>query len=354
MVGIGIIGGGMMSQVGHLPFYLRDPRCSVVGVAEARPSLVEALRHHHGVGRIAPHHRELLDDPAVDAVVISAPRPATATITLEALEAGKHVLAEKPMALTSEDARRLVDAARARSLIYAVGFMKRYDPGVLAAHDALRDISKSRRLGRLLLARFYNFTTNYAVPLPPHTRPAESRTERFAEGMLWPDWLDERHRGAYGWILNAASHNVNLIHYLCEGEVSVSSATCAGEEAVAAVLDVSGVPILLEVAKSEIGVWREGAEFLFEKGRLDLEIPSPMDVDSVGRVAIEDRSRPDQSEVLETGKGWSFALQARGFIDALEGTEAPRTTGEEGFRDMLLNDRIWRAVAGNEQERKTP
>lgn len=352
MIRIGIIGGGMMSQIGHLPFYLHDPRCHVVGVAESRPSLIEALHRDHGIERVVPHHRELLQDPSVDAVIISAPRPATATITLEAIEAGKHVLAEKPMALTSADAHRLVEAAERHGVIYTVGFMKRCDPGVVAARQAFREVTADGTLGELVFSRFYNFTKTYAVPPPPHTRPAESRTERLPESELWPDWLPVHHRDAYGWILNAASHDLNLLHYFFDGEVIPRAARCQGKQSLNAMLETEGRPVMLEVAKSDIGTWREGAEFIFEHGRLTLEIPSPMATDATARAYVESLAKPGELLRLEADSGWSFERQAKDFLDALEGHATPLATGAEALRDMLLNDAIWRTIAANENSEK--
>jgi predicted dehydrogenase len=182
-VKIGMLGGGMVNQIGHLPFYLTDKRCEVVCVAESRPSLIAALRGQLGADRVVEDYRAMLADPRVQAVVISVPRATTGPLTLEALEAGKHVMAEKPMAHSAEQARRLVDAARSRGLTYMVGYMKRYDPGIRAAKALFDEVMAEGRLGRLLLARFYDFSNAYAVAPPPHVRPNESRVQRFE---TWP------------------------------------------------------------------------------------------------------------------------------------------------------------------------
>lgn len=338
----------MMSQVGHLPFFLSDTRCEVVAVAENRPSLVDALGRQRGIGRITTNHREIFDDPTIAAVVLSVPRPATAPMTHAALTAGKHVLAEKPMALTYEDARALVDVARSRGLIYAVGFMKRYDPGVQKARAIFQELITDRRLGQLLLARFYNFSKDYAVPPPVHVRPKESRAERFPEGGLWPQWLSDEWRSTYGWFLNAASHDLNLIHYFFTETMEVVAASSPSDNAISAILRHDDTAVTLEVAKSAVGVWREGAEFLFENGRLNLEIPSPMAVDQVGKVTLEENINGYRTVTVETDRGWCFARQARGYIDALEGIAAPLASGEDSLRDMALNDAIWRKISGVE------
>ncbi len=114
---LGFLGGGMISQVAHLPFYLSDSRCEVVCICESRPSLVEALAPRVGAARIIKQEAALFEHPDVEAIVLSVPRPATGPLTLAALSAGKHVLAEKPMAHSVAQAHQLVDAATRRKLI---------------------------------------------------------------------------------------------------------------------------------------------------------------------------------------------------------------------------------------------
>jgi predicted dehydrogenase len=345
-VKIGMLGGGMVNQIGHLPFYLADKRCEVVCVAESRPSLITALRGQLGADRVVEDYRAMLADPRVQAVVISVPRAATGPLTLETLEAGKHVMAEKPMAHSAGQARRLADAARSRGLTYMVGYMKRYDPGIQAAKALLDQVMAEGRLGRLLLARFYDYSNAYAVAPPPHVRPKESRVQRFATWPTHPDWLPEAHRGVFAWFMNAASHDINLLRYFFPDNIEVVGAHCAGDACVVATLKRGGDTITFEATKTLAGRWLEGADFLFERGRIALTIPSPMATDRVTEGVIDDERRGVVGEQVAAGRGWSFARQATGFVDALTGTAEPMTTGEDGFADMELTEAIWRHAAG--------
>lgn len=344
VVRIGFIGGGMMAQIGHLPFYLADSRCEVVAVAEERPTLVEALSRRLGPERVVPDYRYLLERPDIEGIVISAPRPATGPLTLEALEAGKHVFAEKPMALTADQAHRLAEAARVGNLIYAVGFMKRYDPGVQAARTLLSEATASRKLGRLLLARLYGFSKSYATAIPAHIRPSESRAVRYAAWPVRPDWLSEHHSSAYQWFVNAASHNVNLAGYFFPDSLEAVAARAPSDGSVVAMLQAGSTPVVLEIARTEAGRWLEGAEFLFERGRIGVTIPSPMAVDRVGEVTLDDLDAGIKAWPVETKTGWCFALQAKGFVDALTGGSKPLTSGQEGLADMRLTEAIWRHI----------
>jgi len=336
----------MICQVGHLPFYRDDPRCEIVCVAEQRPSLVAALAAVVGEDRIVADHGAMLKIAEIDAVVISAPRAATGPLTLEALDAGKHVLAEKPMAHTVGQARRLVEAAREKNLRYSVGYMKRFDPGIEAAVRTFEELKRTGRLGRLLLARFHDFSKSYAVAPPPHRRPEESRAKRFDTWPLWPDWLPEAYRDTYAWFLNAACHDVNLLHLFFPAAQDVVGAHCLVDGSVSAVIDADGVPVHLEIAKTAAGRWLEGGEFLFERGRLRFTVPSPMDMAGVSRVRIDDEAGGLVDQPVETERGWSFARQARGFLDALTGSAPLRNPGVEGLRDLRLSEAIWRRVSG--------
>jgi predicted dehydrogenase len=341
---IGIVGGGMISQVAHLPFYFADPRCEVIAISESRPSLVSVLAEGYRTARVVPHHREILSDPRIAAVVIIGPRPSMAPLALEALQAGKHVLMEKPMAHTAAQAATLVAAAEAANLVLAVGFMKRHDPGVQAARRVFAELQTSRRLGNLLLARFYDFSRSYAVQPPAHTRPKESRSERFAEWPLWPEWLADAHRDTFEWFVNAGSHDLNLVNFFFANGVDVVSAFSPSSGAVVATLAAGHTPIELAITKSATGVWREGIELLYENGRLAVAIPSPMASDQCARVVLEENVERPGRALIEAESGWAFERQATGFLDALMGQCKPMTDGKDGLRDLELCEQIWRRI----------
>jgi predicted dehydrogenase len=294
--------------------------------------------------RIVPHHREILDDPRIAAIVIIGPRPSMAPLAFEALQAGKHVMMEKPMAHTAVQAAKLVAAAEAADLVLAVGFMKRYDSGVQAAQRIFAELQTSRRLGNLLLARFYDFSKSYAVQPPAHTRPKESRSERFAEWPLWPEWLAESHRDTFAWFVNAGSHDLNLVNFFFANGVDVVSAFSPSSGAVVATLAAGHTPIELAIIKSAIGVWREGIELLYENGRLAVTIPSPMATDRCARVVLEENVERPERTVVEVGSGWAFEHQATGFLDALLGQNKPMTDDKDGLRDLELCEQIWRRI----------
>ena len=346
---IGLIGGGMIGQIAHLPFYLRDHRCQVAAVAEQRPSLIRYLREMPGIGRIVADHRQLLADPDISAVVIVAPRPATGPLVLEALRAGKDVLAEKPLAHTVAQAAELVTAAEAAGRLLGAAYMKRHDPGVQAALLEVRQLQETRRLGPLMFSRFYDYARDYAFSPPPHKRPEESRASRYDAWPTAPSWMPSARAAEYAWFMNAASHDVNLMRYFFPAGLRLSHAQASGNGALTAVFDRAGSPVLLEVVKSASGVWLQGAEFVFEKGRLLLEVPSPMDIGRSSRVTVHENADTPSVRDLPVEHVWSFALQAQSFVDKLMERRPLLTSGAEALEDLKLIESLWRRICNQEE-----
>jgi predicted dehydrogenase len=347
-VGIGIVGGGMISQIAHLPFYLADERCEVKAVAESRPSLVRHLRETVKIKRVVEEAAEVYADPEISAVVIIAPRPATGPLALAALDAGKDVFVEKPMAHTSDQAARLVDAARRKDSLLGVAFMKRYDPGVQKARSRFERLIASQAFGPLLLARFYDFARDYAHPPPPHKRPEESRIRRFATWPVVPDWMPISRADDYAWFMNAASHDINLLRFFFPSDLRLLAASSTGPGNLVATFESRKAPVVFELAKSASGAWVQGAEFVFEKGRLILDLPSPMDQNRVARaVMFENGNRPSGKE-LEVQQVWSFKKQAEEFVLDLLGRRTPLTSGADALDDLLVIEAVWRFIVGRD------
>jgi len=153
---IAFIGGGMMAQVAHIPFYLKNKNCEISYICESRPSIVTHLSKTVPQAKIISDYYQIFEDSKIDAVIISIPRAATSYITSEVLKNNLHVLAEKPMAYTLNQAKKLSKLAIDNNLIYSIGYMKRYDIGIKYAKFLLENLQIKKIYGNLLSARFYN------------------------------------------------------------------------------------------------------------------------------------------------------------------------------------------------------
>lgn len=128
-VRLGVVGAGLIAQLAHLPA-LRDlgDRFAVRALAEPSPRVREIVARRNGIPAAYPEHTELLEREALDGLLVCSPNGSHAGVVRDALDAGLHVLVEKPLCLDPADAAGLVDRARERRRVVQVGYMKRFDP----------------------------------------------------------------------------------------------------------------------------------------------------------------------------------------------------------------------------------
>jgi myo-inositol 2-dehydrogenase/D-chiro-inositol 1-dehydrogenase len=134
---VGLAGCGRIARV-HAQAYRRIARGRIAACADIVASSAEALAAEFGCEVIADFEALLARDD-LDAILIATPNHLHADQTVAALAAGKHVFCQKPIALTREDADRVVEAAAASDRVLQHGFMLRFTPPVPALKDALAD-----------------------------------------------------------------------------------------------------------------------------------------------------------------------------------------------------------------------
>lgn len=140
-VRIAILGAGIISQSIHIPSILRAG-LKLVAVCDLSPSRAAEVADRYGV-RGVTDPSEIFADPSIDAVLIATPG-SHAELTIAALVAGKHVLAEKPLAFTSEEVDRIEAARDASGTVLQVGYMKMYDPLTERAISEIAELTDIR------------------------------------------------------------------------------------------------------------------------------------------------------------------------------------------------------------------
>jgi myo-inositol 2-dehydrogenase/D-chiro-inositol 1-dehydrogenase len=172
--GIGFLGCGRATATLHLPALARLEGVEAVAVADLDRARADEVARRHGIAGVHAGIEELVRDERVELVAVCTPPRHHAEAALAALEAGRHVLVEKPLCLDPDEADALVLAAEGHpEQLCAVGFNLRRHRQVLAARQALAE----RRLGRLLMLR----THWSAAPRPPGWRADADE----GGGVIW-------------------------------------------------------------------------------------------------------------------------------------------------------------------------
>jgi predicted dehydrogenase len=135
--GIAIVGCGGITTNAHLPIYRRHG-LNILGCLDARPAQAEAFARQFGIAKIYASLDELLADRRVEIVDVAVPATEQLAIVERAAAAGKHLLCQKPLAESFEEARKCVAAAQKHKVTLAVNQQLRWSPAIAATKDLLR------------------------------------------------------------------------------------------------------------------------------------------------------------------------------------------------------------------------
>jgi predicted dehydrogenase len=146
---VGLLGLGAIAQVVHLPVLHSLEGVTLTGVCDVDRSKAAAIANRFGIPRVYQKDEEVFSDPELDAVVICTPSYLHHTQAIAALEGGKHVLIEKPLAIKADDAQRVLDVAERSGKTLMVAMNNRYRPDI----QALKPFARGGELGSLFLVR---------------------------------------------------------------------------------------------------------------------------------------------------------------------------------------------------------
>ena len=169
---VGILGTGAVAQIVHLPIFTERDDAVVSALADLDEPKAEALAGRFGVERVLSND-EILADPEIDAVVICTPHSLHAEQAVAALEAGKHVLLERPAATTAEGVRKVLGAAEKAGRTLMVGMSHRYRPDV----GALRSFVAGGDLGEI-----HSVRASSLIRYTAHVRSAWRQNPQVAGG----------------------------------------------------------------------------------------------------------------------------------------------------------------------------
>jgi UDP-N-acetylglucosamine 3-dehydrogenase len=201
---VGVVGCGAIAQRRHLPEYRARQDVEIFAVCDPNLDRAEDVRQIFGIRYAFSDLNEMLASPELDAVSVCTPNQFHAAMSIAALKAGKHVLCEKPMATSLEDARTMVETARANGVFLMIGHNQRF----MAPHVKAKRILDSGILGKVL-----TFSTTFG-----HSGPESWSIDGNKS------WFFDKQKAFIGVLGDLGVHKMDLISWLLTDPVAEVSA----------------------------------------------------------------------------------------------------------------------------------
>jgi len=351
-VRLGVVGGGLIVQLAHLPALAKlADSFHVAALAEPSARVRGALARRHGIPATYAAQEEMLDSARLDAVLICSPNATHASAVFDAIDAGLHVLVEKPLCLTPDDARAIVDRADRAGVVVQVGYMKRFDPAYGALLERL-DPSTALKLiatttvdpGIGILLR----PADFVAPTDVNGTVAGALHEATVEQVAAAVGSDDpRHVKPFSdAFLGALIHDVNLVLGVLD---RIGVETCA-------VTDAAGAPDgSLAYAACQVGgharwtaAWMllpradkfsEELRAFTADGTLSLRFPAPYDASTATELRVDGDAVGDWRPPAD-----SYARELEHFHACVTRGDPCRTPAEQGARDVELITELYRTA----------
>jgi predicted dehydrogenase len=327
MVRFGIAGFGLHAVKRLVPGFALAKRCTVTALSRrtmaAAQESAAAYKIPHAFGSVA----DLATSPEVDAVLVTTPNSSHLADVLAAIEPGKHVLCEKPMAMNADECRRMIEAARKRGVVLGVAHVFRFNDSVLR----FRKMVAKGEVDKPIFARSeFSFLAS-----PEHPRK----------------WLYDSAVAGAGPIFDIGVHCIDTLRFILNDEVVRVSASAQSDERSGDV--ESAATLTLEFSKGAIGTvlvsyradYRTPLEVIGEAGVLSAD--NALNVEHPIEILLR---RGEKTETGTVSNQSVYAQQVDAFSDAVEGKSPFPIPGEEGWQNQEILDAAMRSLGSKKTE----
>lgn len=302
MVNVGIVGAGFMGTT-HARAYSKNPAANIAYVCDLSDERAQSLASEIG-GLGTTQFEQIINDSDVSLVDVALPTPFHAKFAIDALNAGKHVLVEKPIALNVQEADEMIAASEDAGRFLMVAHVARFAP----EYRAIRSVLESGRLGK----------------------PQQATTYRISNMPQWAAWFEDPAMTG-GAVLDMQIHDIDLLNWLFGIPLRVMATGVKGGSGgwdhVMTLVEYKNVQASIESSfimpmdfpfTTGFRVLCENGliEYFFRAGGASFEIGEPQ-----SHVLIFEAGKPPEPVELETGDGFERELEY--FVDCVEENKKP-------------------------------
>jgi predicted dehydrogenase len=320
---VGVLGAGQISQAAHFEACRKANNAELYAICDVAEDLLERMFAVHASRKAYTDYDAMLADPNVDAVIVAIADQFHVPMALKALEAGKHVLVEKPMGVTVEECEELRDRTEATKLVVQVGTEKRFDEGIAFAREFIR-----QEMGEMLALKAWYCDSTHRYTMTDALQPVIETSE----GARRPEGDPKADLSRY-YVLGHGSHLLDTARFL-GGEIDAVrtrlvekfGAYCWFSEVGFADGSVGHLDLTIKVRMD----WHEGFQVYGEHGSVVGRTYNPWYYKSSD---VECFSEKDGFYRRPLGAdGHFFRRQVEGFADAiLDGVPMRGANAEDGL-----------------------
>jgi 1,5-anhydro-D-fructose reductase (1,5-anhydro-D-mannitol-forming) len=311
----GMIGTRGLVDKGGLKAFQEVEDADLVAVLSSDADRAAEFGGQHGIETATHELDEFLAAPGLEAVWVASPTWRHHEQGTAALEGGKHVLLEKPLAYDAKRARELVETAKKADRVLATGYQGRYVPG----HANMKRLIAEGAVGEVSVARTY-----YGIhrPGPP------------------PEWRQNRDTARWGALSDVGTHHIDLLRMLL-GEIAEASGYFERhlgfetDDAVGAALRMESGPVATLTISTNVWVQSTRVEVHGTEGALVAVDTNPL---GQGTVTLLKPDSDPEDVTGDTPNAWIAQLEQ--VTRAMEGEDVPYATGEDGARAVEIMEQI--------------
>jgi predicted dehydrogenase len=327
MVRFGIVGFGLHAVRRLMPGFQMAKQCQVSALSRRTMEKARESAEQYNIPLAFDSAAELCRSPEVDAVLVTTPDAMHLADVLLAIEHGKPVLCEKPMAMNASECRQIVEAARGAHVLLGVAQVFRFEESTLR----LRDRVASGQIGHPVFAR-----VEFSYYAPHHPR----------------QWLTDPTLAAGGPVADVGVHCIDVLRYILQDEVLRVTARGIWDEQSGPV--EAAAVLVLEFSRGTLGSvgvstrveYRTPMELVGPRGTLraedGLNVENPIQLQLVRNGTVEG------SEVVSNEL--AYARQVDSFAAAVRGEEMFPVPGEEGWQNQEILDAAYRSMKSGKTE----
>lgn len=321
MIRFGIVGFGLHAIKRLMPGFSQSKNCTVTALSRRDLNQARESARQFNIPLAFDSATDLVRSEEVDAVFVTTPNSCHLRDVLTAIDAGKPVLCEKPLAMNAAEARQMVDAARRKNVLFGVAHVFRFDESV----RKFRQHVASGLFGKPIFARSeFSF-----LGTPSHPRK----------------WMFDASIAGAGPIFDIGVHCIDTLRFVLQDEV-VRVSTSAVSDGQSGSVEAAAV-MTLEFSRGTIGTalvsfradYRTPLEIVGDHGVLSAD--DAVNVEKPIEIHIK---RGDEVQRETASNRLAYALQVDAFADWIEGKAHFPAPGEEGWQNQEILDAALRSI----------